>query len=322
METSTRRTRLKASFSTKILLLLAGVAVLAGATLVKPLPAVKTVKVNERIYALLGPTELPNAHNGGYMVNSTLIIGDKGAIIVDTGFSDEIGAHIRKAAEKLTKLPITHVVNTHHHGDHSLGNTQFPGVEIISSENCKKLVEDTGADWIAMGESMIGRKLANTQAIPATRTYASQTRSAAEINGVKIEFWVPEAAHTRGDMLMWLPDDKVLIGGDVLVNTVTPAFRDAEVKLWVDTLAQVQQYPAKTIIPGHGPLMSMQQAKTLHKQMAAFYAGVEKVYKSGGSEEDVRKQVSLKDWQKLKHFEEQMGGNINRTWLQVEAENF
>ncbi|MEW6132612.1 MAG: MBL fold metallo-hydrolase [Pseudomonadota bacterium] len=306
----------------KMLLLLAGVAVLAGAALVKPLPAVKTVKVNERIYALLGPTELPNAHNGGYMVNSTLIIGDRGAIIVDTGFSDEIGAHIRKAAEKITKLPITHVVNTHHHGDHSLGNTQFLGAEIISSENCKKLVIDTGAEWIAMGESMTGRKFPNTRAIPATRTYASQTRTAAEINGVKIEFWVPKAAHTRGDMLMWLPDDKVLIGGDVLVNTVTPAFRDAEVKLWVETLAEVQRYPAKTIIPGHGPLMTMQQAKKLHRQMAAFYAGVEKVYKSGGSEEDVRRQVNLKDWQKLKHFDEQMGGNINRTWLQVEAENF
>ena len=319
---STRRPRLKASFAKKILLLLTGVAVLAGATLVKPLPAVKTVKVNERVYALLGPTELPNAHNGGYMVNSTLIIGDQGAIIVDTGFSGEIGAHIRKAAEKLTKLPITHIVNTHHHGDHSLGNTVFAGAEIISSENCKKLVIDTGADWIAMGESMIGRKLPNTQVIPATRTYASQTRTAAEINGVRIEFWVPEAAHTRGDMLMWLPDDKVLIGGDVLVNTVTPAFRDAEVKLWVETLAQVQQYPAKTIIPGHGPLMTMQQAGKLHKQMASFYAGVEKVYKAGGAEADVRKQVSLKEWQKLKHFDEQMGGNINRTWLQVEAENF
>jgi glyoxylase-like metal-dependent hydrolase (beta-lactamase superfamily II) len=307
---------------TKILLLLAGVAALAGAALVKPLPAVKTVKVNERIYALLGPTELPNAHNGGYMVNSTLILGDKGAIIVDTGFSDEIGAHIRQAAGKITKLPITHVINTHHHGDHSLGNVVFAGAEIISSENCKKLMNDTGADWIAMAESFTGRKLPNTRVVTASRTYASQTRTAAEINGVKVEFWVPEGAHTKGDMLMWLPDDKVLIGGDVLVNTVTPAFRDAEVKLWVQTLAEVQQYPAKTIIPGHGPLMTMAQAKKLHQQMAAFYAGVEKVYKSGGAEEDVRKQVNLKEWQKLKHFDEQMGGNINRTWLQVEAENF
>lgn len=306
----------------RILLLLAGIALLAGATLVKPLPAVKTVKVNERIYALLGPTELPNAHNQGYMVNSTLILGDKGAILIDTGFSDEVGAHIRKAAEKLTKLPITHVINTHHHGDHSLGNVVFPGVEIISSENCKKLVEDTGADWIAIVETSIGRKLPNTKAIPASRTYASLTRTPVEINGVKMELWVPEAAHTKGDMLVWLPEDKVLVAGDVLVNTTTPNFRDAEAKKWVQTLADLQQYPAKTIIPGHGPLMTMKDAQAMHKRMAAFYEGVEKVYKSGGAEADVRKQVSLKEWQKLKHFDEQMGGNINKVWLEVEAENF
>lgn len=306
----------------RILLLLTGAALLAGATLVKPMPAVKTVKLNERIYALLGPTELPNAHNGGYMVNSTLILGDKGAILIDSGFSDEVGAHIRKAAEKLTKLPITHVINTHHHGDHSLGNVAFPGAEIISSENCKKLVEDTGADWIAIAESSIGRKLPNTRPIPASRTYASQTHTPLEINGVKMELWVPEAAHTKGDMLVWLPDDKVLVAGDVLVNTTTPNFRDAETKKWVQTLAGVQQYPAKTIIPGHGPLMTLKDARAMHKRMAAFYAGVEKVYKSGGAEADVRKQVSLREWKKLKHFDEQMGGNINKVWLEVEAENF
>ncbi len=306
----------------RIILLLLGVAVLAGAALVKPIPAVKTVKVNDRIYALLGPTELPNAHNAGYMVNSTLILGDKGAILIDTGFSDEIGAHIRNAAEKITKLPITHVINTHHHGDHTLGNIAFPGVEIISSENCKKLVEDTGADWIVIAENAIGRKLPNTKPVPASRTYASQTHTPIEINGVKMELWVPQAAHTKGDLLVWLPDDKVLIAGDVLVNTVTPAFRDAEVKHWVETLAELQQYPAKTIIPGHGPLMTMKDAMAMHKRMAVFYAGVDRIYKSGGAESDVRKQVSLKDWKKLKHFDEQMGGNINRTWLEVEATNF
>lgn len=306
----------------RILLLLIGAALLAGTTLVKPMPAVKVVKVNHRIYALLGPAELPNAHNGGYMVNSALILGGKGAILIDSGFSDEVGAHIRKAAEKLTRLPITHVINTHHHGDHTLGNIAFPGAEIISSENCKKLVQDTGADWIAIAEGMIGRKLPNTKPIPATRTYASKTRTPVEINGVKMELWVPEAAHTQGDMLVWLPDDRVLVAGDVLMSTTTPSFRDADSKKWVQTLADVQQYPAKTIIPGHGPLMSMKDAKAMHKRMAAFYAGVEKVYKSGGAEADVRKRVDLRQWKKLKHFDEQMGGNINKVWLEVEAENF
>lgn len=306
----------------KTLALLATVAILAGAALVKPIPAVKVSKVNDRVYALLGPAELPNAHNHGYMVNSTLILGDKGAILVDTGMTDRVGAHLRKAVEKITKLPITHIINTHHHGDHILGNAAFPGTEIISSENCKKLVEETGADWIAIAESAVGYKLPDTKAIPASRTYASQTRTPVEINGVKMEFWVPEAAHTKGDMLVWLPDDKVLIAGDVLVNTTTPNFRDAELKKWIQTLADIRQFPAKTIIPGHGPLMSLKDAQAMHKRMADFYAGVEKLYKDGGAESDVRQKLSMKDWQKLKHFNEQMGGNINKTWLEVEAANF
>lgn len=302
--------------------LLASAAVLAGAAMVKPIPAVKVSKVNDRIYALLGPAELPNAGNHGYMVNSTLILGDKSAILIDTGMTDKVGAHIKSAAEKLTKLPITHIINTHHHGDHTLGNVVFAGAEFISSENCKKLLNEAGADWIAIAESAVGYKLPDTKIIPATRTYASQTRTPVEINGVKMEFWVPEAAHTKGDMLVWLPDDKILIAGDVLVNTTLPVFRDAEVKKWVQTLADIQQFPAKTIIPGHGPLMTLKDAAAMHKRMADFYTGVEKLYKSGGTEADVRQKVAMKDWQKLKHFNEQMGGNINKAWLEVEAANF
>lgn len=304
------------------LALLASAAILAGAAMVKPIPAVKVSKVNERIYALLGPAELPNAGNHGYQVNSTLILGDKGAVLIDTGLSDKVGAHIKRAAEKLTKLPITHVINTHHHGDHTLGNVVFSGAEVVSSENCKKLLNETGSDWIAIAEGAVGYKLPDTKIIPATRTYASQTRTPVEINGVKMEFWVPEAAHTKGDMLVWLPDDKVLIVGDVLVNTTLPVFRDAEVKKWVQTLADIQLFPAKTIIPGHGPLMTLKETAAMHKRMADFYAGVEKLYKSGGTEADVRQKVSLKEWQKLKHFNEQMGGNINKAWLEVEAANF
>lgn len=306
----------------RIASLVVAIAILAGAALVKPLPEVRVEKVNDRVFALLGPTELPNAHNQGYMVNSTLILGDKAAILIDTGATDEVGAHIKKAAEKLTRLPITHLINTHHHGDHNLGNIVFQGAEIISSENCKKLVEDTGADWIAIAEAAVGHKLPNTRPMPATRTYASQTRTPVEINGVKMEFWVPEAAHTKGDLLVWLPDDKVLIAGDVLVNTTLPIFRDAEVRKWVQTLADLQQFPASTIIPGHGPLMSMKDAAAMHKRMADFYAGVESVYKTGGTEADVRGKVDLNAWRNLKHFDVQMGGNINKTWLEVEAANF
>jgi len=100
------------------------------------MPEPRVVKINERVYALLGPMGLPSQHNQGYMVNSTVIIGDQGVILVDSGGTDVVGKHLAKAIAKITPKPVTHIINTHHHGDHHLGNVAFKGAEILRSEQC------------------------------------------------------------------------------------------------------------------------------------------------------------------------------------------
>ena len=127
-----------------------------------PLDSPQVVKINERVYALLGPLELPTRFNRGYMVNSTAIIGDKGVILIDTGFSDEIGEHLKRAVAKITPKPVTHVINTHHHGDHVLGNSAFKGATIISSELCRKLIDETGPGWVEVLEEATEHKFPNT----------------------------------------------------------------------------------------------------------------------------------------------------------------
>jgi glyoxylase-like metal-dependent hydrolase (beta-lactamase superfamily II) len=286
------------------------------------IPAPKITKINDRVYALLGPMELPNKHNQGYMVNSTLIIGDKAAILVDTGFSDEIGAHLAKAVAGITPKPVKHVFNTHHHGDHVFGNSAFASAQVISSEMCRKLFIQTEADWRATAEALVGRKFPNARAVPATRVYPAKSRTPLVLEGVKLELWVPEAAHTLGDMMIWLPDDQVLIGGDILVHQVTPNFRDANVKLWVQTLAEVQKLPLKTVVPGHGLLMGKADVAALHQRMDKLYAGIEAGYKAGLTDAEIRKKLDLSEWKKLRHFEEQMGGNINKAYLEIEAASF
>ena len=64
------------------------------------------------------------------MINSTVIVGDNGVILVDSGGTAEVGQHIAAAVRRITDKPVTHVVNTHHHGDHYLGNVAFEGAEL------------------------------------------------------------------------------------------------------------------------------------------------------------------------------------------------
>ena len=300
-----------------ILALLFSTSVLAAA-----IPATKVAKVNDRIYALLGPNDLPTKANQGYMVNSTLIIGDTGAIVIDTGFTDEIGAHLAKEVAKLTNKPVKVVINTHHHGDHTFGNSAFPGAKVISSEMCRKLLIENEGEWLGLIEGALGRKLPNTRAVPASEVYANKTKTDVTLDGVKLTFWVPEAAHTAGDMMIWLPDDKVLVGGDILVNQTVPVFRDAQVKKWIEALAEVKTIPAKTIIPGHGPLMKTSDVAAMHERMARLYAGIEAGYKAGLTDSEIRKKLDLSEWKPLHRFEEDMGGNINKTYLEIEAAAF
>ena len=187
---------------------------------------------------------------------------------------------------------------------------------------CRKLLIAGEAEWLAIIEGAVGRKFPNTKAVPASEVYAKNTKSDIVIDGVKMTLWVPEAAHTIGDLMIWLPDDQVLVGGDILVHQITPNFRDALVKKWVETLAEVQTVPAKTIIPGHGPLMSLKDAAAMHGRMAKLYAGVEAGYKAGLTDSEIRNKLDLKDWKKLHEYDQHMGGNINRTFLEVEAANF
>lgn len=299
-----------------LLLTLCGVARAAG------IPDPQVERVNARIHAFLGPLEFPTRQNQGYMVNSTVIEGETGVILIDTGLSDEIGAHLARHVARITSKPIRYVINTHHHGDHTFGNAAFPGARIISTEMCRKLLLQDEGQWLATLENSVGRKFPNTRAVPATEVYASKTRTDVTLDGVRMTFWAPEGAHTDGDLLIWLPEDRVLVGGDVVVQGIIPNFLDARVKLWIDTLEQVRQFPAAAIIPGHGPLMSLEDVAVLQRRMAALYAGVEAGYKAGLTDSEIRQRLDLSEWKSLRRFDQQMGGNINRTYLEIEAAAF
>ena len=286
------------------------------------IPRTEIAKINDQVYALLGPIGFPGKENRGYMVNSTAIIGDEGVILVDTGFTDEIGRHLKAAVAQITDKPVTYIINTHHHGDHTLGNSEFEGAQIISAEKCRDLVNETGYEWIGLVENMTGYKFPNTKPVPASIVYPEDSQNTVTLLGVEMQLRVPHGSHTPGDMMVYLPKFQILISGDILVNRMIPSFRDAHVKTWINTLEQIQNMDIKTIIPGHGPLMTLKDVKGMHRRMADLYASVEAGYKKGLMDSEIRKTLDLSEWKKMVEFEGLMGTNISRTFLEVEEANF
>jgi glyoxylase-like metal-dependent hydrolase (beta-lactamase superfamily II) len=294
---------------------------LGAAAHAQTFPEPRTVRINDRVHVLLGPVQHANRSNQGYMINSTVIVGDAGVILVDSGGSDEVGRHIAAAVRRITDKPVTHVVNTHHHGDHYLGNAAFPGATFISSEMCRRMALETGGEWLAMMERDIGRKLPGTRPLAAEVTYPEGTRTERLINGVRIVFWVPRGSHTIGDLMVHLPDDDVLVAGDVLVSGVVPTLQDGFLKNWIRTLDEMHALDVAHFVPGHGELMTLGDVTALRDAMARFHSGVKDGFKRGQSEGDIRRSLDLSLWEKLERSYV-IGRNINRAYLEVEADSF
>lgn len=255
------------------------------------------------------------------MINSTVIVGDKGVILVDSGGTDVVGRHIATAVRQITEKPITHVVNTHHHGDHHLGNVAFEGATFISSEMCRTMVLETGHEWLRIMERDIGRTFPATKPLAADVTYPSDTRTETFIHGVRLVFWVPEGSHTIGDLLIHLPDDKVLIAGDVLVSGVVPTLQDGFIKNWIRTLDTILTLSVTHAVPGHGDVMTIQDVADLRGAMLRFYSGVKGGFDKGQDESGIRQSLDLSIWHKLERSYV-IGRNINRVYLEVEADSF
>lgn len=294
---------------------------LAAAAHAQVLPDPRIARINDRVHVLLGPIQHANRHNQGYMINATVIVGDAGVILVDSGGTDEVGRHIATAVRRITDKPVTHVINTHHHGDHHLGNVAFRGATIISSEQCRTLVLETGSEWLAIMENDVGRKLPGTKPVAADVTYPELTRTEATIHGVRLVFWVPRGSHTAGDLLVVLPDDGTLIAGDVLVHGVVPTLQDGFLKNWIGTLDEILALPVARFVPGHGEPMTRRDVVELRDAMQRFRAGVKEGYRARKSETEIRRSLDLAAWERLERSYV-IGRNVNRAWLEAEAESF
>ncbi len=139
------------------------------------------------------------------------------------------------------------------------------------------MVLETGHEWLWIMERDTGRRLPGTKPLAAEVTYPAGARTETFIHGVRLVFWVPQGSHTIGDLLVHLPDDKVLVAGDVLVSRIVPTLQDGFMKNWIRTLGEILALDVAHFVPGHGDLMTPDDITALRDAMLRFYSGVQKV---------------------------------------------
>jgi len=207
--------------------------------------------------------------------NAGVIEGPDGLLAIDTLGPPIHAKAFKAAAEAATRKRFGRVINTHHHRDHTNGNCFFAPVEIVSSAYTRQATIDDGIParpydtrplWQAGMEEL---KLA-----PPTTTLSA---GATYRYGPMVVDVIPAyPAHTFGDVMVYLPEQRILFAGDVAFYYVTPAGHNAQITRWIDAIDRIDRMEVDLIVPGHGPIGTKAELKDTRAYLELITEGARK----------------------------------------------
>lgn len=217
------------------------------------LPAFPLRQLAPGVYAVLGDTGrgVEGRPNAGFVVTRA------GVVVIDALASPGEGRVLLRTIRRITQQPVRYLILTHHHPDHTFGAivVKRAGARVIAHPDRRTLANADGDDRLAsdwtgvMGlQQMRGFAYADTPDIPVRRD------TALVVGGRRIEIVRPGPAHTAGDLMIWLPADRVLFAGDVLVEDGVSMMVDGTSGAMLTALARIDSLHPRVAVPGHGRL--------------------------------------------------------------------
>lgn len=188
--------------------------------------------------------------DGGWCLNNAgLVLTPSGSILIDTAATEARARRLRAFTMKVAGAPPALLVNTHAHGDHTFGNFVFPEATAVGSERARREAADAGLHltglWPEVGWGAIEIVLPGVTFSDRMTIYR---------DGLELELRSFGPAHSARDTVVWLPRQRVLFAGDLIMSGVTPFVLTGSVTGLRSAVVRLRELGPVTVVPGHGPV--------------------------------------------------------------------
>ena len=277
----------------------------------------KPVKVTEDVYCFFGKLETISKENGGNMVNSCFVQTKEGFVVIDSGPTYAYAKQAYAQIQRIAKLPVKYVINTHIHDDHWLGNSFFKskGALLIGPRTYE---QDVVAGMKTRIGTVLGKELFAKTTIVKLDTVVDDNLTI-HLGDKSFEIKQLEPiAHTKGDLIVYVPESKSLFAGDLLFSGRLTSLRDGSLLGSIDALDKIESYHANYIIGGHGKKVSSEGVVAFKKYLLAIKKGVIKALDDDIGLEKVAKEVALPRYKAWKLYNELHGRNVVDAYSELE----
>ena len=259
--------------------------------------------------------------DGSWMVNNTgVVTGRSGELVmVDTTSTEARNRALLGTVARISPGTPRALVNTHHHGDHTFGNWLLPTeTPIIGHVLCR---EDVLAAGLVATHVLTGPDYGYIEVRPPDVTFTDAMTLHLGDRAVELIHVGP--AHTRSDVVVWLPDERVLFAGDIAFAGGQPFLVEGSVAGYPVALARIRELEPEVLVPGHGPVCRGDEVTALLDDLGEYAAFVDALARDGHAAGRTPLEIAMAApdnrfaaWQES----ERLVGNLHRAYSELNGD--
>ena len=262
--------------------------------------------------------------------NVGCVIGTDAVLAIEARATPVMAQRWIEVLRTLTDLPFGDLVLTHYHAVRVLGASAFGARRIITTRATAELIEERGEqDW-ASEQGRMPRLFEGAESIPGlTRpTHTFEGEMTIDLGNRRVELRFLGRGHTSGDLVVWLPEERICFAGDLVEARAAPYMGDAHIADWRGaTLDAVAALEAEQMVGGRGPVVrgaaSVRQAiADTRTFLSTVLDGVRKVRDAGGTPREAYRLTHAQlapRYGQYPIFEHTMPFNVQRAWDELEG---
>ncbi len=281
----------------------------------------KPQQVAPNVYSAIGATAPATYENSGHNNNLSFIITTEGVVVINAGDNALLAQALHAEIKTLTDQPVRYVALENGQGHAMLGTAywQEQGAKVIAHIDAADAMSERGEGILERMQRRNRDKGMGTVMSEPDEVFEDEF--VLELGGVRIELKNLGPAHSPGDIVAWLPEQKLVISGDLAFHQrLLPVFEDTETAGWIETWDVFAALGADIVVPGHGEPTNMQEVtKYTVDYLKYMREQVAQVLDDGGSLIEAYK-IDQSAYQHLDTFEQLSGLNADRIFKEMEFE--
>ncbi len=191
--------------------------------------------------------------------NTGIVIGDDAVMVIDTQATPVMAQDVIRRIRQVTDKPIRYVVLSHYHAVRVLGASAYEPQHVVASRDTYDLIVERGEQDKASEIGRFPRLFRNVESVPEGLTWPTITfegRMSLWLGKLEVQLIQLGRGHTKGDTVVWLPEQKILFSGDLVEFDATPYAGDAYFADWPQTLDNIAALKPAALVPGRGAALT------------------------------------------------------------------